>query len=123
VVNIAIELNGQPPIQVYAKPSKEFNITLRSIDLGATEIVEDYEALHRFHTVGSPFSIPKAALVLCGFSPDFSAQPFASLREQLQALGCGIEITLLSAVPAGSGLGQAVCFRQLFLASFPIFWG
>jgi galactokinase/mevalonate kinase-like predicted kinase len=123
VVNIAIELNGQPPIQVYAKPSKKFNITLRSIDLGATEIVEDYEALHRFHTVGSPFSIPKAALVLCGFSPDFSAQPFASLREQLQALGCGIEITLLSAVPAGSGLGTSSVLSATVLGVLSDFLG
>jgi hypothetical protein len=52
----------------------------------------------------------------------FFGTTFASLREQLQVLGCGIEITLLSAVPAGSEWEQAVCFRQRFLASFPIFW-
>ena len=39
VVNLAIELNGQPPLQVYVKPSKEYRITLRSIDLGAMEVV------------------------------------------------------------------------------------
>ena len=30
VVNIAIELNGQPPLQVYVKPCKEYKIILRS---------------------------------------------------------------------------------------------
>ena len=30
-----------------------------------------------------------------------------SLRAQLEAFGCGIELTLLSAVPAGSGLGTS----------------
>ena len=35
VVNLAIELNGQPPLQVYVKPCKEYHITLRSIDMGA----------------------------------------------------------------------------------------
>ena len=39
VVNIAIELNGQPPLQVYVKPCKEYKIILRSIDLGAIETV------------------------------------------------------------------------------------
>lgn len=45
VVNLAIELNGQPPLQVYVKPSKEFRIVLRSIDLGAMEVVTTYEEL------------------------------------------------------------------------------
>ena len=34
VVNLAIELNGQPPLQVYVKPCQEYHITLRSIDIG-----------------------------------------------------------------------------------------
>ena len=44
VVNLAIELNGQPPLQTYIKPCKEPHIILRSIDLGATEVVETYAA-------------------------------------------------------------------------------
>lgn len=107
VVNIAIELNGQPPLQAYVKPSKEFRIVLRSIDLGASEIVETYEQLGDFMHVGSPFSIPKAALALAGFLPQFSVERYSSLQEQLQAFGCGIELTLLSAIPAGSGLGTS----------------
>ena len=35
VVNLAIELNGQPPLQVYVKPCPEFHIVLRSIDMGS----------------------------------------------------------------------------------------
>ena len=42
VVNLAIELNGQPPLQVYVKPSREHRIILRSIDLGAMEVVSTY---------------------------------------------------------------------------------
>ena len=64
VVNIAIELNGQPPLQAYVKPCREPHIVLRSIDLGAMEVVETYEQLAAYNKVGSPFSIPKAALVL-----------------------------------------------------------
>ena len=107
VVNIAIELNGQPPLQTYIKPCKEPHIILRSIDLGAMEMVETYEQLAAYNKVGSPFSIPKAALVLAGFQPGFSQQTYPSLRDQLEAFGCGIELTLLSAIPAGSGLGTS----------------
>lgn len=107
VVNIAIELNGQPPLQTYIKPCKEPHIILRSIDLGAMEVVETYEQLAAYNKVGSPFSIPKAALVLAGFQPGFSQQSYLSLRAQLEAFGCGIELTLLSAIPAGSGLGTS----------------
>ena len=107
VVNFAIELNGQPPLQVYVKPCKEFVIVCRSIDLGAIERIETYEELKQYNKVGSPFSIPKAALSLAGFLPGFGAENFRTLREQLEAFGCGIEITLLSAIPAGSGLGTS----------------
>ena len=98
VINMAIELNGQPPIQVYIKPCAECHIILRSIDLGAMEIIKTYEELHAFTQIGSPFSIPKAALVLTGFSPKFSEIPYPSLEKQLTAIGGGLEITLLSAI-------------------------
>jgi len=107
VINLAIELNGQPPLQAYIRPCRERHIVLRSIDLGAVETVESYEQLADFCHVGSPFSIPKAALVLAGFQPGFSAETYPTLADQLQDFGCGIELTLLSAIPAGSGLGTS----------------
>jgi galactokinase/mevalonate kinase-like predicted kinase len=107
VVNLAIELNGQPPLQVYIKPCKDPHIILRSIDLGASEVVESYDELLQYNKVGSPFSIPKAALALAGFAPAFSTERFTSLKAQLEAFGSGIELTLLSAIPAGSGLGTS----------------
>ena len=73
VVNIAIELNGQPPLQTYVKPCRDLHIVLRSIDLGAVEVIETFEQLAAYNKVGSPFSIPKAALALAGFLPAFCA--------------------------------------------------
>lgn len=107
VVNLAIELNGQQPIQTYVKPCREHHVVLKSIDLGASEIVETNEQLADFKRVGSPFSIPKAALTLAGFLPQYSQEKYPDLKSQLMAFGCGIEITLLSAIPAGSGLGTS----------------
>ena len=123
VVNIAIELNGQPPLQAYVKPCPVPHIVLRSIDLGAIEVVETYEQLAEYNKVGSPFSIPKAALVLAGFQPGFSQQTYPSLKEQLQAFGAGIELTLLSAIPAGSGLGTSSILASTVLGAVSDFCG
>lgn len=117
VVNIAIELNGQPPLQAYVKPCREPHIVLRSIDLGAIEVVDTYEQLAAYNKVGSPFSIPKAALVLAGFQPGFSQETYPSLRAQLESFGCGIELTLLSAIPAGSGLGTSSILASTVLGA------
>lgn len=123
VVNIAIELNGQPPLQAYIRPCKERHIVLRSIDLGAVEEVTTYEQLADFHHVGSPFSIPKAALALAGFLPNYSAEGYTSLENQLQAFGFGIELTLLSAIPAGSGLGTSSVLASTVLGALNDFCG
>lgn len=123
VVNLAIELNGQPPLQTYVKPSADYRVVLRSIDLGAIEIVSTWDELADFAKVGSPFSIPKAALALAGFLPQFCQRKFKSLEEQLRDLGCGIEITLLSAIPAGSGLGTSSILAATVLGAVSNFCG
>ena len=123
VVNMAIELNGQPPLQVYVKPSKAYHIVLRSIDLGAIEVVKTFDELAHFIQIGSPFSIPKAALVLAGFQPGFSTDHYVTLEEQLRAFGSGIEITLLSAIPAGSGLGTSSILASTVLGTVSDFCG
>lgn len=123
VVNLAIELNGQPPLQTYVRPCKEYKVVLRSIDLGALEVVSTYDELRDFAKVGSPFSIPKAALALAGFLPGFSKNMYSTLEEQLKAFGCGIELTLLSAIPAGSGLGTSSILAATVLGAVSDFCG
>ena len=120
VINLAIELNGQPPLQTYVRPSREPRIVLRSIDLGAMEVVETYEQLTDFMHVGSPFSIPKAALVLAGFDKGLG---HPNLQSQLESFGCGIELTLLSAIPAGSGLGTSSILAATVLGALNDFCG
>ena len=112
VINFAIELNGQPPLQTFIRPTHEPRIVLRSIDLGAVEVVETDEQLTDFMHVGSPFSIPKAALVLAGFK-----------MQQLEAFGGGLELTLLSAIPAGSGLGTSSILAATVLGALSDFCG
>ena len=104
VVNVAVDLNGQPPIQAFAFVRSEPCVVLHSIDLGVSERIETYEQLCASSEHG-PFSIPRAALRLAGFDPRFADHPAPTLREQLKRhLGGGIEISTLAAIPKGSGL-------------------
>ena len=125
VINLAIELNGQPPLQTYIRPSEEPRIVLRSIDLGAVEVIETTSQLMDFTHVGSPFSIPKAALVLAGFGErtDSHVQDDNSLKSRLESFGSGIELTLLSAIPAGSGLGTSSILAATVLGALNDFCG
>lgn len=123
VVNIAVELNGQPPIQVYIKPTVKNEIILRSIDLGASETIRTYKELSEYDKEDSSFSIPKAALTLAGFSPEFSDIPYPTLQHQLKEIGGGLEITLLSAIPAGSGLGTSSVLAATVLGCLSDFFG
>jgi len=107
VVNLAVELNGQLPLQVYARPLEEPKIVLRSIDLGEKAEIFSFEELNNYDQLGGGFSIPKAALVLAGFGPMFSQKQYPDLASQLKAFGCGIEMSLLAAIPKGSGLGTS----------------
>ncbi|MBN2451765.1 MAG: bifunctional fucokinase/L-fucose-1-P-guanylyltransferase [Lentisphaeria bacterium] len=108
VVNMAVELNGQPPIQVFGRCTDRPEIVLRSIDLGRTETVTSFEQLRGYREVGNAFSIPKAALALAGFLPEFRHGGGGdSLGEVLGTFGGGIELTLMAAVPKGSGLGTS----------------
>ncbi|MDE3743432.1 bifunctional fucokinase/fucose-1-phosphate guanylyltransferase [Maribacter polysaccharolyticus] len=120
VVNMAINLNGQPPLQVYIKPSKEYKVILRSIDIGVREDVTTYQEISQFKQVGSAFSIPKAALYISGFN---EKSPYKSLEEHLKAFGSGIEITMLAAIPKGSGLGTSSILSATVLGALSNFCG
>lgn len=108
VVNLAVNLNGQPPIQVFAKLSKKHEIVIRSIDLGAEERLTDYCQIKDYSLPGSSFAVVKAALALAGFHPDFQQEmAFPTLKRQLEEFGSGIELSVLAAIPHGSGLGTS----------------
>lgn len=123
VVNLSVELNGQLPLQVYARPLEEPKIVLRSIDLGEKTEINSFEELLSYAGLGGGFSIPKAALVLSGFGPMFSEQKYPDLKSQLKAFGCGIELSLLAAIPKGSGLGTSSNLAATVLGTLSEFCG
>lgn len=118
VVNLAANLNGQPPIQVFARVIPQPEIVLRSIDLGQGVRLRTYAEVENFGAPYTPFAIARAALALAGFIPRFHVNGgYGSLQKHLRAFGGGLEITQLSAVPKGSGLGASSILAATLLAA------
>ncbi len=108
VANVAVNLNGQPPVQVFARLCETPHLVLHSIDLGQRETITTYDELLQPSALGG-FSIARAALRLAGFDPRFHVDgTHASLSEQLRRdFQGGIELSMLAAIPKGSGLGTS----------------
>jgi galactokinase/mevalonate kinase-like predicted kinase len=118
VVNVALNLNGQPPVQVFARVPLHREIVIRSIDLGAETRIRTFEELEDFTHVGAEFSLAKAALALAGFHPRFTAHTRSeSLEDLLGEFGGGLEISLLAATPKGSGLGTSSILAATLLGT------
>jgi len=120
VCNVAVNLNGQPPIQVFCRPVSEPVVRMHSIDLGITETYTSFEDIESYGNPDTNFALPKAALALLGFGPGFRASDLATF---LKRLGGGIELTLLSAIPKGSGLGTSSIIGATVLAALERFYG
>ncbi len=121
VVNVAVDLNGQSPIQVFVRRSEDCVIRVHSIDLGLTETIRDTNNLRAYRNLASPFALPRAALVLIGVGSGLPDG--APLEALLMAMGGGLEITLLCAVPKGSGLGTSSVLAGTILAALERFFG
>ncbi len=118
VINAAVNLNGQPPIHVYARVIREPEIRIESIDHGARIVVRDLAGLLDYRRPESMFGLAKAALALSGFSPEAAVWPkgVRTLRGMLGLFGGGIELTTLAAIPSGSGLGTSSIMGAALLA-------
>ena len=118
VLNLAVDINGHPPVQVFVRVCEDPVIVIRSIDLGVSQTIRTYEELESYADFGSGFSLAKAALALAGFLPAFHRDDgFASLEDQLMDFGGGLEISLLAAIPKGSGLGTSSILAATLLGT------
>lgn len=114
VVNAAITLNGQYPVQVMARLSEHPVIRLSSVDLGRSVTLSSSSS---FHDVADPHdwsALARAALLLSGIAP---ARGGESLPARLRALGGGVDLTMFSALPKGSGLGTSSVLGAAILAA------
>ncbi len=104
VVNVAVTLRGQLPIQVVAKLHEELVIRIHSTDLGETRVIRTVSDLAQRNDPTRWSALAESALVLAGAAP---TDPSASLKQWLSRVGGGISLTMFSAVPKGSGLGTS----------------
>ncbi|MGA2362514.1 MAG: L-fucokinase [Candidatus Aminicenantales bacterium] len=109
VINAAVDLNGQAPIQAYARVIEKREIRINSIDHSTRVVIKTLEELLDYRKPGSQFALAKAALALAGFAPEAAAWPAGvrTLDGMLRYFGGGIELTTLAAIPSGSGLGTS----------------
>ncbi len=117
VLNLAVDLNGQPPIQVFARVTEARELVIRSIDLGLSEHLRTYDEVGAYDRLSSGFAIARAALALAGFDPRFNGGRYDSLEAQLADFGGGIEISMLAAIPKGSGLGTSSILAATLLGT------
>ncbi len=113
VVNMAITLNGQFPVQVIARRAELPIIRLSSVDLGRSISYSTSRALCEHHDPSDWAALPKAALVLSGIAP---AESSTNLARWLDRFGGGLELTVFSALPKGSGLGTSSVLGAAILA-------
>jgi galactokinase/mevalonate kinase-like predicted kinase len=81
--------------------------------------VRSYDDLRQWGVLGSGFGIAKAALALAGFDPRFHSKGACkSLEEQLRRdFGGGIELSMVCAIPKGSGLGTSSILAAALLGT------
>lgn len=104
VLNAAVTLNGLYPVQVMAKLNTKGCIRLSSIDLGERKEIRTAAELLDHRDPHDWAALAKAALILAGIGP---SRPDASLADWLKVLGGGLDLTIFSALPKGSGMGTS----------------
>lgn len=104
VLNAAVTLNGMAPIQVMAKLNTVGLIRLSSIDLGERQEFSKTTELLDHSNPMEWSTLAKAALVLTGIAPAQANQPLAAW---LKKLGGGLDLTIFSSLPKGSGMGTS----------------
>jgi galactokinase/mevalonate kinase-like predicted kinase len=108
VINTAVNLNGQPPIHCYGRVIQEPVIRLFSIEAGLHVQIDQLKDLLDYRNPRDIFGLVKAALAISGFSSEMADWPAnVTLRQMLEEFGGGIELTTLTGIPTGSGLGTS----------------
>lgn len=114
VVNLAVTLCDQYPIQCVVKRRAEPIIAISSIDLGARSVVESSAQLLAKPDPRRWDALAIAAIGLSGLAPASAKTPLA---KHLQSIGGGFELTLFSALPKGSGMGTSSILSATVMAA------
>jgi fucokinase len=116
VVNLAVDLDNRPPVNAIAKlfdASVAPAITIHSVDLGEHRTIRTTEELFNHRDPRDWTALVKAALRIAGIAPP---SPKVELRRWLERFGGGLSLSILAAVPKGSGLGTSSILGATVLA-------
>ncbi len=104
VLNAAILLNGEMPVEVTLEHIPEYKIIFESRDM---DVYGEFSNIEPLQQTGDPydsFALQKAALIACGIIPAKGG----NLTEILKRLGGGFRMNSeVTNVPKGSGLGTS----------------
>ena len=105
VLNAAVKLDGQNPVEAVVKKIPGNQIVLASADSGAEQAFSEISQLQDSSNPYDPFALHKAALIACGIIP-YREQ--ISAEEVTKNLGSGLYLsTQVIHIPRGSGLGTS----------------
>lgn len=105
VLNAAVKLDGQNPVEAVVKKIPGNQIVLASADSGAEQAFSEISQLQDSSNPYDPFALHKAALIACGIIP-YREQ--ISVEEVTKNLGSGLYLsTQVIHIPRGSGLGTS----------------
>lgn len=116
VLNVAILLNGEKPVEVTLEKIPEHKIVFDSRDMDVHGEFDTIEPLQATGDPFDPFALQKACLLACGIIP----KEGHDLDEILERLGGGFVMhSEVTNVPKGSGLGtssilSAACVKAVF---------
>ena len=119
VVNVAIDLDGRPPVSAVVRTLREPRFLLESHDLGRTIELTRLEPdgttgdAAEDGAVVDPFALHKVALRLSGLLPEKGTD----VARHLRSLGAGLHVVTESRVPKGSGLGTSSILAATLLAA------
>ena len=117
VLNAAVLLDGNYPIEAIARRIEGNRIVLASADSGAEQEFTDIKQLQDSSNPYDPFALHKAALIACGLIPYSENR---SIEEITKQLGSGLYLsTRVINIPRGSGLGTSsilagACVKALY---------
>lgn len=117
VLNAAVLLDGNYPIEAIARRIEGNRIVLASADSGAEQEFTDIKQLQDSSNPYDPFALHKAALIACGLIP---YRENRSIEEITKQLGSGLYLsTRVINIPRGSGLGTSsilagACVKALY---------
>ena len=118
VLNAAISLKGNLPVQISIRRLSEYHVEFESQDVGVRGSAYTVEEIQDCHNPYDSFALHKAALIACGIIPLQHTEE--SLEDILKRIGGGIYLsTQVVGVPKGSGLGTSsilsgACVKGIF---------